>query len=137
MVATMTGRTRTVWTAGLAFVLAFAAIACAGSSSIHAQDGDDATTVVASADEAVRGAVAQLGGVYAGDCAATRSPDDAGKICSKLIDQKGDQRAYLIGRTFSEFSTWTFVQQSTSGWRVTATTPLDFTDMSDAVPWPR
>lgn len=136
MMATMMGRTRTVWTAGLAVMLAFAAIACAGSSSIHAQDGD-VTTVVASADEAVRGAVARMGGVYAGDCAATRSPDDVGKICSKLIDQKGDQRAYLIGRTFSEFNTWTFVQQTASGWQVTATTPLDFMDMSDTVPWPR
>ena len=76
------------------------------------------------------------GMVYAGDCAATRSPDDIGKICSKLVDERGTLRAYLIGRTFSEFSTWVFVEQSATGWSVVGTSPLDFFAAAVAIPWP-
>lgn len=82
-------------------------------------------------------AVVQVGdSVYAGDCAATESPRDIGKVCSKYIAQRGSMRAYLIGRTFSEFSSWVFVEQKRDGWVVVATTPLDFAAPSLVVPWP-
>ena len=82
-------------------------------------------------------AVVQAGdSVYAGDCAATESPRDIGKVCSKYIAQRGTMRAYLIGRTFSEFSSWVFVEQKRDGWVVVTTTPLDFAAPSLVVPWP-
>ena len=74
--------------------------------------------------------------MYAGDCSATVSPRDIGKTCSKLGDERGDLRAYLIGRTFSEFSRWVFVRRDRDGWRTAGTAPLDFFAPSLDVPWP-
>src|SRR5205814_1297935 len=87
------------------------------------------------AEAAVAQFVQATGASYAGDCAATRSPDDLGKVCSRFVAERGNRRAYLLGRTFSEFSAWAFVQQGAEGWTVVSTAPLDLTDTSDAVPW--
>src|SRR5687767_5303506 len=65
--------------------------------------------VAPSPEAAVRTAVELSGDVYAGDCAATISPRDAGKVCSRLVAEQDGARAYLTGRTFSEFSRWVFV----------------------------
>jgi hypothetical protein len=120
-------------------ILALAALACtgAGQGTVKAEQG--ATDMVASPtpEEAVRLVVEAGGGVYAGDCAATRSPQDIGKTCSKLIEERGGQRAYLVGRTFSEFSTWVFVEQTGTGWQSRGTAPLDFSSTSIEIPWPR
>ena len=125
-----------VWWVAAALLLA--ALACATAATrLRADDSDTPVTVAAlSAEDAVRQAVQATGAVYAGDCAATRSPEDLGKVCSKLIEERESQRAYLTGRTFSEFTTWVFVQQSSSGWSVAATTPLDFFDTTGMIPWP-
>lgn len=110
-------------------------LACTSASSrLRAEDGG--VPPAPTAEEAVQTAVEQTGALYAGDCSATRSPDDAGKMCSKFVEERGATRAYLIGRTFSEFSLWLFVQQSDAGWRATAMTPLDFQATSIQIPWP-
>lgn len=80
--------------------------------------------------------VLSTGSQYAGPCDQTRSPDDIGKVCSKLIEQRGALRAYLIGRTFSEFSTWVFVTPRDAGWAVLGTEDLDFHDLTGSIPWP-
>jgi hypothetical protein len=95
-----------------------------------------ATQFFASPEGAVCAVVQAGDSVYAGDCAATESPRDIGKVCSKYIAQRGSLRAYLIGRTFSEFSSWVFVEQKRDGWVAVATTPLDFAAPSLIVPWP-
>ena len=110
--------------------------ACA-SLPARAQADVTATPPLVAADDALRRVVETSGRAYVGDCAATVSPRDLGKVCSKLIDQRGSLRAYLIGRTFSEFSTWVFIEPAGDGWTVVATTPLDFFDLSDTIPWPR
>lgn len=91
---------------------------------------------VSTPEEAVCAVVAAMDGVYAGDCAATVSPRDIGKVCSKFIAQRGALRAYLIGRTFSEFSTWVFVERQPAGWVALTTVPLDFASPVLVVPWP-
>ena len=95
-------------------------------------------TAVASASpvEAVAAFVQKEGETFAGSCEDTVSPRDIGKVCVRFVEERGGERAYLIGRTFSEFSTWVFVAQSSSGWNVAASTPLDFHDLSMTIPWP-
>jgi hypothetical protein len=92
--------------------------------------------VAASPDAAVRAAEEAAGEEYARDCAQTVSPRDAGKVCSRLAAERDGARAYLIGRTFSEFSHWVFVAPAgAASWQVTAVTPLDFFGPPDP-PWP-
>jgi hypothetical protein len=99
--------------------------------------GASASAPVEPTPEAAIGAYVQASGSeYAGLCELTRSPDDIGKICSKLIEQRGSTQAHLIGRTFSEFSTWVFVTPHDGGWTVLGTEALDFHDMSGSIPWP-
>ena len=88
-------------------------------------------------EAAVQQALVADGAVYAGDCATTRSPRDVAALCSRLVAEQPGRRAYLVGRTFSEFSRWIFIAQQQDGWRVIGTTPLDFSDRSGLVPWPR
>ncbi len=137
MAAGRSSRRRSGWSGAAGIVLALLLVACsAGSGSIRAQDAS-ATTAAATAEEAVRQAVERDGAVYAGDCASTRSPQDVGKICSKFVDERNDMRAYLAGRTFSEFSRWVFVEQIPAGWQVAGVAPLDFFAQSLDIPWPR
>lgn len=94
------------------------------------------TVAAATPEEAVAAAVGARNAVFAGDCASAISPQDLGKTCSKFVEQSGNRRAYLIGRTFSEFTTWVFVEQTAAGWRFVATAPLDDTASTLTVPWP-
>jgi hypothetical protein len=87
--------------------------------------------------DAVATFVRSSGGIYAGPCEQTRSPEDIGKVCSRYIDTRDGMQAFLIGRTFSEFSTWVFVRQDADGWSVAGSAPLDFNDTSMTIPWPR
>jgi hypothetical protein len=99
--------------------------------------GASASAPVQPTPEAAIGAFVQAtGDEYAGLCEQTRSPADIGKVCSKLIEQRGTVQAHLIGRTFSEFSTWVFVTPQDSGWTVLGTETLDFLDTSGSIPWP-
>jgi hypothetical protein len=104
----------------------------AGVGGAEAQAGRPAATPEA----AVREIIERGGGVYAGDCSETVSPRDIGRTCSKLIGERGDLRAYLVGRTFSEFSTWVFVRRERDGWRTAGTAALDFFAPSLDIPWP-
>jgi hypothetical protein len=109
--------------------LAFFATAVAGPTArIRA--------MATSPEQAVRAAVEADGAVYAGACAATRSPEDVGKICATFIDERGDTRAYLTGRTFSEYGMWLFVQGGPTGWTVIGSAPLDFFATDPRIPWP-
>ena len=125
------------WWAVAASVLALGLMACATASPGLRAEANPEPTAAPTADDAVRLTVERDGAAYAGECAATRSPEDVGKVCSKLVEERGGARAYLIGRTFSEFTTWVFVEQSTAGWRVSGTTALDFFATSIEIPWPR
>jgi hypothetical protein len=109
----------------------FALHACAQERSA------DASATADSPQAAIAQLVETRGDRYAGLCETTRSPDDIGKVCSRLIDDRGALEAHLIGRTYSEFSTWVFLSERDGGWTVVATEPLDFLDTTGTVPWPR
>lgn len=113
--------------------------AAAGISPVRADEQPDevAALVVPTPEAAIRAAVEAGGRVYAGDCADAVSPRDLGRICSRLVEEKAEARAYLVGRTFSEFSTWVFVAPvPPDGWRVAASVPLDFFGPPEP-PWPQ
>jgi hypothetical protein len=97
---------------------------------------DIAKPAASTAESALRQAIEMTGAAYAGDCAGTRSPDDAGKICSKFVAERAGVRAYLTGRTFSEFDQWVFVQQAPDGWRPAGTAPQGFFASPQDIPWP-
>ena len=112
-------------------------LALVNAATAMAQTPEDPTPAAATPDAAVRQVVAARGQVYAGACAATRSPTDRGAVCATLMAERAGLRAYLIGRTFAEYSEWVFVAQQGSGWRVVGTAPLDVFDTSGRIPWPR
>lgn len=122
-------------------MLAGLALGLSAVVSLHACASEggavaSSTTAAASPEDAIAQFVQGSGERYAGTCERTRSPEDVGKVCARLIEQRDGVQAYLIGRTFSEFSTWVFVVERDGGWRVATTTPLDFLDTSGAIPWP-
>jgi hypothetical protein len=71
--------------------------------------------------------MAQRGNAYAGECANTSLKTDIGKFCSTQCIDRGDQKIYGVGRTFSEYSTWLLVQRRDGGWLVVATAKHDGT----------
>jgi hypothetical protein len=101
------------------------------------RDANAAAPPATSAEAAIGALVESQGQRYAGLCEQTRSPDDIGKICSKLIETRAGLEAHLIGRTFSEFDTWVFVTQRNGAWTVVATAEFDFFDTTGTIPWPR
>src|SRR5690242_586458 len=115
------------------------AISMTGARSARASTSDQSITsaAAASATDALRQALQLRGEVYAGDCAAARSPQDVGKFCSKLVSDRDSVSAYLTGRTFSEFDTWLFIAQSAGGWCIAGTAPLDDNVMGASIPWPQ
>jgi hypothetical protein len=121
----------------VAFLLGLAG-AMAGRQTLGgpAPAGSTAAPVMASPDEIVRRVVEASGADYTGDCAGTHSPEDVGKVCSTLIAERDGIRAYLTGRTFSEYDTWVFVRPAGLGWCLAGVVPLDFFATADAAPWP-
>jgi hypothetical protein len=106
-------------------------VVCALALHLHTAFG------AASPESAVRQLVESRGATYAGDCGGTVSPSDIGATCSKLIGDQREVKAYLVGRTFSEFSDWVFVTDSGRGdWRIVAETPLDLRNDDGTIPWP-
>jgi Immunoglobulin-like domain of bacterial spore germination len=73
-----------------------------------------------SPEEAV-GAYVRSGGLaYAGDCAGTSVPADAGKYCSALREDHADRRTYGIGPVASEFTNILTLERRGTMWLVTS-----------------
>ncbi|HTE86412.1 MAG TPA: hypothetical protein VK821_16960 [Dehalococcoidia bacterium] len=87
-------------------------------------------------EQALRGGAETGGSVYAGECSRTRAPQDAGKTCTKLFEERGPVRAYLVGQTFSEFRRWLFLEEGPAGWVIVASAPMDTRASPIVVPWP-
>lgn len=96
--------------------------------------GPDATgaPLAASPELALAGWFEAAGFAYAGDCAAAGLDTDIGKECSSLAEDRGDERIYRSGPTFSEYTTWILVSQMDGGWQVTDSAPFEPTGAS---PW--
>jgi hypothetical protein len=87
-------------------------------------------------EQALRDGAESGGSAYAGDCSHARPPADYGKTCTKLYEERGSVRAYMVGQTFSEFRRWLFVENNPDGWVVVGTAPMEFRASPIVVPWP-
>jgi hypothetical protein len=96
-----------------------------------------APAIAATPTEAIAAVVQAGGASFAGPCEQTRSPEDIGKLCARFVEQRDGVQAHLVGPTFSEFTTWLFLEQAASGWTVVTSIPLDFHDAMLSIPWPR
>jgi hypothetical protein len=115
-----------------ALLVMLACMAAARFASPAAADGAGGQTV----EQALRDGAETAGAVYAGDCSHTRSPQDLGKVCTKLVEERNGVRAYLVGQTFSEFRRWIFIEDGPDGWVVARTAPMDTRANPVSVPWP-
>src|SRR5215213_5916119 len=97
-----------------------------GAVALYQSDAAELAPAAATPEAALAAFVVLAGGVFAGPCAQTRSPDDIGKVCAGFVDERDHLRAYLLGRTFSEFTTWVFLDEDGRGWTLLASAPLDF-----------
>ena len=115
---------------GLAAVVLVRGAVCSSAAA-------ELDAAAAATPEAALAAAVQLdGGRFAGACNQTRAPDDIGAMCSTLVGERGSLRAYLLGRTFSEFDTWVFLKDDGSRWTVLVRVPLDAEDLTMTIPWP-
>jgi len=122
---------RDSFTRHLPILTVIALFATAFALHLHTAIGADGPEV------ALQRSIEQRGAVYAGDCAGTSSPRDVGASCSRLVAEEDGVQAYLVGRTFSEFSHWLFLTRAGDGrWLVKAEIPLDFNAATLEVPWP-
>lgn len=121
---------RTGWM-GLAGAVMLLALGLFSSPSARAES----TVPAATPEDAVRQSVEAAGEQYAGTCDQTVAPRDLGKTCVCFIAEQDGIRAYLAGRTFSEYGRWVFVARVAGGWQPAGTALLDFFAQPD-IPWP-
>jgi hypothetical protein len=81
---------------------------------------------------AIQQAITPYGYVYSGDCEVA-TPANIGQYCSKEAAEHGPVHAYLVGRTFSEFSAWVFIQQMGDEWVPLGAVGYNETNV---IPWP-
>jgi hypothetical protein len=87
-------------------------------------------------EQALQAAATSLGFVYAGECSTARSPEDLGRLCTTFVEERSRIRAYIAGRTFSEYTLWLFIAEGPDGWRPAGDAPFDFFAPTLTPPWP-
>jgi hypothetical protein len=72
------------------------------------------------------------------DCSRADVAADVNKICAAQRGERNNQRAYVIGPTFSEFTQWVFVEDRGNGvWVVVGNQPMTSeTNAVPGIPWP-
>ena len=92
----------------------------------------------ARAEEALAVHVATTTGKeFVADCAKTDVANDVGKICAAFLGERGNQRAYVLGLTFSEFSEWAIVEERGGRWAVIKTIEITLDNAGvPGIPWP-
>ncbi len=74
---------------------------------------------------------------FVADCSKADVSRDAGKVCAAFRGDRGNQRAYVIGPTFSEFSQWVILEEKSGQYTVVSITNLNAdTAAVPGVPWP-
>jgi hypothetical protein len=74
---------------------------------------------------------------YVGDCSKADASKDVGKTCSVMRGERGQQRAYAMGNTFSEGNMWAIVENRANQWNVVQTAAITpDTAAIPGVPWP-
>ena len=98
-----------------------AAIATATPAPTGSTPGDAAASAAAG-DPTVREAIAAWLGArgitYAGPCSEASLPEDSGRYCSNISEDRGTTVVLMLGPTFSEFDSWILVQRGPNGWLV-------------------
>jgi hypothetical protein len=123
-------------------LLALGALACGGGSDDKEEPTPEPTAGPAGsgpAEQALARYVEQtLMKPFVEDCTKTDVARDVGKICSTFRGERGNQRAYIIGPTFSEPSQWVVLEDRGGGqWAVAGTTVLNAdTAAVPGIPWP-
>lgn len=77
------------------------------------------------AEDALATYLAGLGLTYSGDCDSLDLDTDVGTWCSKLVEDRGTERVYLIGEAFTGGGMQALVAQTETGWAVVEVTPSD------------
>ncbi len=73
---------------------------------------------------------------YAGDCSTAIVPAGSG-MCSAARGDRGDQKAFLIGPSSYQFTTWVFLKKTGTAWTVESTLPVNpDTVNAPGAPWP-
>lgn len=107
-------------TFGAIFVVLIAMIMMAGCFG----GGDDtpdatATPTLPGPEDAIADWVDKNRSVgYVGDCSKANPGEDAGKLCSSQIGERGRRRAYSIGPTFSEPTALAILEDTAQGWTI-------------------
>ena len=74
---------------------------------------------------------------YIGECSKAKEGVDVGKLCSTLVGQRGRDRAYAIGPTFSEYTATLLMEEDASaGWVVLTVTNRDPNEEVPGIDWP-
>ncbi len=77
-----------------------------------------ATQGAATPVEAIEAWLRTQGYEYSGDCADAKLETDAGKWCSTLSKDDGNEQTYRVGRVFSQYKYALELEKSGSTWRV-------------------
>lgn len=77
------------------------------------------TQGAASPAEAIEAWLSGQGYPYSGTCADANLQADAGKWCSTLSKDQGDEQTYRVGRVFSQYKYLLELKKSGSTWSVT------------------
>ncbi len=78
----------------------------------------------------------QLKQDYAGDCTTAIVPQGTG-LCSAARGDRQDRKAFLIGPSSYEFTTWVFLRKQGTAWTVESTLPVNpETVNAPGAPWP-
>ncbi len=126
----------------LIFLAAILLIACGGGGDDPPAEPTAEPTATANGSGPAEQALAKyvettLGKAFKEDCATADAQQDAGKICSTYRGERNNQKAYVLGGTFSEGTQWAILGQNAGAWSVVSTAALTpDTAGVPGVPWP-
>lgn len=97
-----------------------------------------ATPPVPTAEDVIRDWVSENRNVdYVGDCEEAQPGVDVGKLCSTLVGQRGRNRAYHLGPTFSEYTTEMLMEETPeAGWNILSVMNRDLNAPVPGIDWP-
>lgn len=84
--------------------------------------------------DAIRRHLADRDLELSGDCADAELPQDVGKYCYRVVDDRGGEVVVMVGITFSEFESYLLVRQS-DGWAVVQAADVPFPDDTGELPF--
>lgn len=122
-------------------LLAAISLACGGGDGPPAEPSPTATPesrLSGPAEQALAAYVeTTLGRPFKEDCGSAQAAIDAGKVCSIFRGERGNERAYILGLTFSEPTQWAILRQQGGQWAVVHTPAITPDNAGvPGVPWP-